>query len=147
MLRPRERSRGRPAETDCRNAARELRSHGIAAPSRLVPEAGPALHSRDKQQREVDILLERHSGEVIGIEAKASATLSSGDFAGLRYLRGKLGPRFKAGAVLHTGADTSPVRRSPRSSSGQWNLELSALRHHQHGARPLRRPNLCDQAE
>jgi hypothetical protein len=44
------------------------------------------FHCRDKQQREVDILLERHSGEVIGIEVKASATPSSGDFAGLRYL-------------------------------------------------------------
>jgi uncharacterized protein len=80
------------------------------------------FHYRDKQQREVDILLERHSGEVIGIEVKASATPSSGDFAGLRYLRGKLGPRFKAGAVLHTGADALPFgdRLAALPVSGIW---------------------------
>jgi predicted AAA+ superfamily ATPase len=80
------------------------------------------FHYRDKQQREVDILLERHSGEVIGIEVKASATPSSGDFAGLRYLRGKLGQRFKAGAVLHTGADALPFgdRLAAVPVSGIW---------------------------
>jgi len=80
------------------------------------------FHYRDKQQREVDILLERHSGEVIGIEVKAGATPSSGDFAGLRYLRGKLGPRFKAGAVLHTGADALPFgdRLAAVPVSGIW---------------------------
>ena len=65
-------------------------------------------HYRDKQQREVDVILERHSGEIVGIEVKATATPNSADFAGLRYLRDKLGERFKAGAILYTGADTLP---------------------------------------
>ena len=66
------------------------------------------FHCRDKQQREVDVILERHSGEIVGIEVKASATPNSRDFGGLRYLRDKLGARFKAGVVLHAGADTLP---------------------------------------
>jgi uncharacterized protein len=80
------------------------------------------FHYRDKQQREVDLILERHSGQIIGIEVKASATPSSGDFSGLRYLRDKLGRRFKAGAVLHTGADTLPFgdRLAAIPVSGLW---------------------------
>lgn len=66
------------------------------------------FHYRDNKQREVDVVLERNSGEIAGVEVKAAATASSADFAGLRYLRDKLGARFKAGVVLHTGADTRP---------------------------------------
>ena len=66
------------------------------------------FHYRDKQQREVDVILERHSGELVGIEVKAAATPTSADFAGLRYLREKLGKRFKGGIVLYLGSDTLP---------------------------------------
>jgi predicted AAA+ superfamily ATPase len=80
------------------------------------------FHYRDKQQREVDVILERHSGEIIGIEVKAGATPASADFAGLRYLRDKLGGRFKAGVVLHTGADALPFgdRLAAVPLSGLW---------------------------
>ena len=43
-----------------------------------------------------------------GVEVKASATVSGRDFAGLRYLRDKLGSRFKGGVVLYTGSHTLP---------------------------------------
>lgn len=80
------------------------------------------FHYRDKQQREVDIIIERHDGDIVGIEVKASATPSTIDFTGLRYLRDKLGPRFKAGVVLHTGADTLPFgdRLAAVPISGLW---------------------------
>jgi len=80
------------------------------------------FHYRDKQQREVDIVIERHNGDVIGIEVKASATPAAGDFTGLRYLRDKLGDRFKAGVVLHTGADTLPFgdRLAAVPVAGLW---------------------------
>lgn len=64
------------------------------------------FHYRDKQQREVDVVLERHSGEVAGIEIKAAATPTRADFAGLRHLRDKLGARFAAGVLVYLGADT-----------------------------------------
>ena len=64
------------------------------------------FHYRDKQQREVDVVLELGSGEVAGVEIKAAASAHARDFAGLRHLRDKLGERFKAGVVLYTGART-----------------------------------------
>jgi uncharacterized protein len=81
------------------------------------------FHYRDNKQREVDIVIERHSGDVAGVEVKAAATASSGDFAGLRYLRDKLGSRFKAGVVLHTGSETHPFgdRLAAVPLSGLWN--------------------------
>ena len=68
------------------------------------------------------MILERRSGEIIGIEAKASATPASNDFAGLRYLRDKLGPRFKGGAVLYVGANALPFgdRLTAVPVSGIW---------------------------
>lgn len=65
-------------------------------------------HYRDKQQREVDVILERASGEIVGVEVKASSTPASGDFSGLRYLRDRLGDRFRRGLLLHPGGQTLP---------------------------------------
>lgn len=64
------------------------------------------FHYRDKQQREVDVILELGSGEVAGVEVKTAASVAAKDFAGLRHLRDKLGNRFKAGVVLYTGKRT-----------------------------------------
>ena len=64
------------------------------------------FHYRDKQQREVDVVLELGSGEVAGVEVKTAAGVSAKDFAGLRHLRDKLGANFKAGVVLYTGKRT-----------------------------------------
>lgn len=63
-------------------------------------------HYRDRDGREVDVILERHDGAVVGIEAKAAASVATADFRGLARVRGALGDRFKAGAVLYTGANT-----------------------------------------
>lgn len=80
------------------------------------------FHYRDKQRRVVDIVIERHDGDVVGIEVKASATPAAKDFAGLRHLRDTLGARFKAGVLLHTGADTLPFgeRLAAVPVSGLW---------------------------
>lgn len=66
------------------------------------------FHYRDRDAREVDLVLERRDGSVVGVEVKTAASVSSGDFRGLRYLRDKLGPRFKAGVLLYTGESTVP---------------------------------------
>lgn len=63
---------------------------------------------RDQQMREVDIVLERDDGMIAGIEVKASATVRSGDFAGLRTLAKACGERFAHGVVLYDGAETVP---------------------------------------
>jgi predicted AAA+ superfamily ATPase len=66
------------------------------------------FHYRDKQQREVDIVLELGSGEVAGVEIKTAASVQAKDFAGLRHLRERLGTNFKTGVVLYTGKRTLP---------------------------------------
>jgi len=60
-------------------------------------------HFRSKDKIEVDIVLERAAHEVAGIEVKASATVTSKDFRGLRKLRQASGKRFTTGIVLYDG--------------------------------------------
>jgi predicted AAA+ superfamily ATPase len=43
-------------------------------------------HYRDKDQDEVDIVVENPEGALIGIEVKAAATVHAADFRGLRKL-------------------------------------------------------------
>ncbi len=61
------------------------------------------FHYRDRDQREVDAVLEDLAGRVVGIEVKAATSVRSDDFRGLRVLRDKLGDRFLAGFVLYCG--------------------------------------------
>jgi predicted AAA+ superfamily ATPase len=58
---------------------------------------------RDRGGREVDFMLERYDGMVAAIEAKSTASPSSGHAANLRWLRDRIGDRFTAGIVLHQG--------------------------------------------
>ena len=66
--------------------------------------AGPVdfFHYRDKDQAEVDVVLE-HGGRVAGVEVKLGATVRSSDFRGLRRLSEACGERFAAGAILYDG--------------------------------------------
>lgn len=66
------------------------------------------FHYRDAQRREVALIIESSAGDVVAIEAKAGATVGKSDMRGLRYLRDKLGPRFKAGIVVYTAQHTLP---------------------------------------
>ena len=56
-------------------------------------------HYRDKDQFEVDLVLERPPGRVVGIEVKSGATAHPGDFKGLGRLKEAVGPRFASGIV------------------------------------------------
>jgi predicted AAA+ superfamily ATPase len=58
-------------------------------------------HFRDKEQDEVDIVLEDREGRIVGLEVKASATVRNEDFAGLRKLAEAAGSRFAFGSVLY----------------------------------------------
>ena len=63
-------------------------------------------HYRDRDQVEVDIVIERGASAVAGIEVKASATVTASDFRGLKRLKKVTGDRFAAGAVLYDGEAT-----------------------------------------
>lgn len=58
-------------------------------------------HFRDKDRNEVDIVIEDLGGRVVGIEVKASATVTTADFKGLRRLAAGAGDRFVRGMVLY----------------------------------------------
>ncbi len=77
-------------------------------------------HYRDDTS-EVDVIVERPSGEIVGIEVKASATVTARDFAGLRHLRASLGDRLRAGVIVYTGEQTLPL------GDGLWAVPLAAL--------------------
>lgn len=68
---------------------------------RLMP-----FHFRDQLGHEVDIVLEREDGAIAGIEVKASATVTAGDFSGLRKLADAAGNRFAFGVVFYDDSDT-----------------------------------------
>lgn len=74
-----------------------------ASDLRLTP-----YHFRDRDMREVDIVLERDDGMIAGIEVKASATVKAGDFGGLRALAEACGDRFAFGVVLYDNTDVVP---------------------------------------
>jgi len=65
-------------------------------------------HYRDKDQDEVDIVVEEDAGAVVGIEVKASATVTGADFKGLRKLASACGDDFKLGIVLYDGERSVP---------------------------------------
>jgi len=63
-------------------------------------------HYRDRDRYEVDGVLEDNSGQIVGIEVKATETVRADDFRGLRLLQRRLGPRFRAGFVLYCGTES-----------------------------------------
>lgn len=60
-------------------------------------------HFRDKNQAEVDFVLQERSDKVVGIEVKASKSISADDFNGLKALRASTGHDFHRGIVLYLG--------------------------------------------
>ena len=90
-----------------------------------VSELGQLLelsHYRDQRGNEVDLVIERAGGDIVGIEVKASATPRLRDIAGLAQLRDQLGERFRLGILLHLGPDTVPMgdRISAVPLAGLW---------------------------
>jgi uncharacterized protein len=65
-------------------------------------------HFRDKDRHEVDIVIENQRGQVVGIEVKASATVTNSDFRGMRRLAEACGERFVLGLVLYDHDQTVP---------------------------------------
>lgn len=67
-------------------------------------ESDPAIHYyRDKDQLEVDFVLEDDQGRLVGVEVKAAASVASSDFRGLRRLADAARGKLALGVVLHDG--------------------------------------------
>ena len=61
------------------------------------------FHFRTTSGQEVDLVLEDASGQLVGIEVKAGATVERHDFRGLETMAAAVGKRFVRGVVLYTG--------------------------------------------
>jgi hypothetical protein len=86
------------------------------------------FHYRDRDQVEVDMVLEHADGTVIGIEVKAAETVRGEDFRGLRHLANRLGDRFRAGIVLYAGEQQLSFgdRLTALPMAALWTLDGSA---------------------
>ncbi|MFI7125711.1 ATP-binding protein [Nonomuraea sp. NPDC050153] len=96
--------------------ANELAKQATWSPFRLN-----LFHWRVSQGAEVDLVVERTNGRVIGVEAKATDAVDLRDFKGLITLRDSLGDQFVHGFVLYTG------RRSLAFGDRLTALPISAL--------------------
>lgn len=83
-----------------------------------------AFHFRTVAGKEVDLVLEDAAGRVVGIEVKATGSVHSDDFRGLRELRAVAGDRFVRGIVLYGGIETVGFDKemSAMPISSMWTL-------------------------
>ena len=76
---------------------------------------------RDKEQVEVDFVIENSQGFVVGVEVKAAASVQSADLVGLKKFAALAGSKYIAGIVLYDGSETLPL------GNGLWGVPLSTL--------------------
>lgn len=82
-----------------------MESHVV---EQLIAQAGwldPELrfyHYRDKDQLEVDLVIER-GHDVWGVEVKRAASIQAKDAAGLARLAAQSGTGFRGGMLIYTG--------------------------------------------
>lgn len=69
-------------------------------------------HYRTQTGFEVDIVLENRAGEIIGIEVKASETISSQDWKGLDVLGEEMGDKMIRGIILYLGKEIVAFRKN-----------------------------------
>ncbi len=70
----------------------------------LGPTRPRLHHAREMNgRRELDLLVELSATQIVAFEVKATASPGPGDARHLAWMRDRLGARFVAGAVLHTG--------------------------------------------
>jgi predicted AAA+ superfamily ATPase len=79
------------------------------------------LSYRDRDQLEVDVVIENAAGQVLGLEVKAKASVQARDLAGLRKLSALAADQFLAGLVLYDGTETLPLGPS------LWAVPIASL--------------------
>lgn len=69
-------------------------------------------HYRTQTGAEVDIVLENRAGQIVGIEIKASETISSEDWKGLDILGEEMGDKMIRGIILYPGKEVVTLRKN-----------------------------------
>lgn len=67
------------------------------------------MHYRSHAGDEVDFVLQKGGGRVVGVDVKSATVLSPGDWQGLSRLKKHLGSQFHRGVVLYCGRETRLV--------------------------------------
>lgn len=62
-------------------------------------------HYRTTSGQEVDFILEVPNGQIVGIEVKATPSVSAADFKGIKSLAAEEAEKFLCGIVLYTGKE------------------------------------------
>lgn len=83
------------------SASRPERSGAPRVPS------GASTGSREAE--DIDFIIENNAGEIAAVEVKAAATIDRRDRRWLERLRDARPDRFKAGIILHAGAQTTSL--------------------------------------
>lgn len=97
--------------------------HQIVSELSASAMAAELYHFRDRDGREIDLVIEFPGDALVGIEVKASASPTKRDARHLEWLRDQLGDAFRCGVVLHSGV--AAVQISDRI----YALPISALWH------------------
>jgi uncharacterized protein len=77
-------------------------------------------HYRQRDE-EIDLILENRAGEIAAVEIKAAATINRRDLRPIERLRDARGKTFKAGVVLCTTSQTTPL------GDRLWAVPISGL--------------------
>lgn len=91
---------------------------------------GTLYHFRTHDDREVDFVVERRNGKLLGVEVKGRESVGSEDFAALKILKEQVGGDFARGIVLYLGKDTIPfgddLVAMPLESLWEFNVDITA---------------------
>ena len=71
-------------------------------------------HFRDTARHELDLVIERSDGSVVGVEVKASMTVTPEDFSGLSIFADYAKDKFLHGVVFYSGDKVLPFRINER---------------------------------
>ena len=69
------------------------------------------FHFRTSDNKEVDFVIEKNNGDLVGIEVKSKITVSAKDFTGLTELKKLVSSSFKCGIVLYSGNSVIPFAK------------------------------------
>ena len=80
------------------------------------------FHYRDREKREIDFIIERDDGALMGIEVKAGSNLGKNDFKHLKWFKNEVAfDRNFVGIILYTGEFSVPF------GEDLWAVPISAL--------------------
>lgn len=90
----------------------------------LTWQNGTLYHFRTHDDQEIDFVIEKPNGHLIGIEVKSSHTISASDFKALKTLQSNTGADFIKGVILYLGEEIIPFgdKLFALPLSSLWNL-------------------------